>query len=217
MSWVAAILLAGLGFLGGATLLRRERGLWTLFAAALVFGLAGFAWQASPALPSAPGQSMKDTASADTQMMEARREFFSATDPRSRYVLTADAFARRGRSDDAAGMLHNAVQENPSDGEAWLALATVLVEHAGGRLAPPSLYAFERAQALLPGNPGPAYFLGIAALREGRFEDTREIWAQGVAQAKPGAPGRDLLAMRLAQLDEIIAAMSARGTDALRP
>ncbi len=211
MTWLWVIVLAALAFVAGALLLRRERGLWTLFAAALVFGLAGFAWQASPDIAAAPGRSMKEGARADAAVMEARRSFFADTDPRSRYVLTADAFARRGRLDDAAGLLRNAIVENPKDGEAWLALAIVLTEHAGGRLAPPAITAFQRAQALLPGNPGPAYFLGIAALREGRLEETQEIWTQGLARARPNAPGRDLLAQRIAQLDDIVATMSGGG------
>ena len=58
-TWIAVGGLA-LVALGAALLFAREsRQVWTLFAAALVFALAGYAWQGAPDLAGAPHQAVR--------------------------------------------------------------------------------------------------------------------------------------------------------------
>ena len=121
-----------------------------------------------------------------------------------RFVITADGFTRRGQYADAANFLRNAVSENPGDGEAWVALGNVLVEHAEGQPTAAALYAYSRAEALLPANPAPAYFLGLSLLRAGRPGETRALWAELLASAPGDAPWREALAERLARLDAML-------------
>ena len=54
MIWVAILALAAVAFAAAAFGLRMERPVWTLFAAALVFGLAGYASFGSPDLSGSP-------------------------------------------------------------------------------------------------------------------------------------------------------------------
>ena len=54
MSWIFAIGLALACFAAVVFAFRTPRTLWTSVLAALALGLAGFAFQASPGLPSAP-------------------------------------------------------------------------------------------------------------------------------------------------------------------
>ena len=54
MSWLAILALAALGFVVAAFALKLPRASWTLFAAALLFGLAGYATQGAPEQPAAP-------------------------------------------------------------------------------------------------------------------------------------------------------------------
>ena len=208
MSWLGVILLAVAALLVGALLLREARNFWTLFAATLVFGLAGYAWQGSPGYFSSPRPASDVALKANPDLIDARAEFFDASRMPSRFVLTGDTYARRGDYETAAGFYRNAVAENPNDGEAWLALAVALVEYSDGRGTPAAVFAYQRARDALPGNPAPGYFAGLPEVRSGRFPEARELWAGALSDASPRAQGREYLASRIASLDELMAFIS---------
>ena len=65
MIWLTVALLALAVFAVTVFVFRLDRKLWTSFAAALAFGLAGYAWQASPDLPSAPKASQESRQQSD--------------------------------------------------------------------------------------------------------------------------------------------------------
>jgi cytochrome c-type biogenesis protein CcmH len=126
--------------------------------------------------------------------------------------MTADAFARHGQYADAAGILLGAVDKNPKDADAWLALANALVGHAEGTLSPAALYAYRNAAIAAPNHPGPPFFLGLAMAQSGRFADARSLWADLLASTPPDAPWRADLQDRLTRLDALIARQDqARG------
>ncbi len=210
MSWVVILLLAALTFVAAAALLGLPRSVWALFGTATLLGLAGYALQGSP------GQSGAPRAAADAQtsgsgeaMVRARREFYPAGALPSRFVVTADAFARRGQFDQSARFLSNALTENPNDSEAWVALGNSLVEHAEGQLTPAALYAYSRGEETGGGNPAPTYFLGLAWLRAEEPQRTRQLWAELLEDAPADADWRPLLAERLARLDMLLGAAPA--------
>ena len=205
--WVIVIALAVAAFVLAAFVLRLPRTGWTLFAAALVFGLAGYALQGWPDLPSAPRAATAQAGQDGEMLVAARREFFDSQVLPSRYVITADAFARRGQYEDAANFLRNAVSENPRDGEAWLALGNALVEHTGGQLTPAASYAFTRAAEVLPGNPAPGYFLGLAMLRSGQPDQTLALWNELLEKAPADAPWREGLMLRIERLEMLLSQM----------
>ncbi|ABC62869.1 tetratricopeptide repeat protein [Erythrobacter litoralis] len=202
-TWIAIAAMALTAFGLGAWLLREQRGVWTLMAAMLVVGLAGYAWQGSPGYGSVSAESLEEPR-GNPGLIDARREFFDPANPPSRYVTTADAFARRGDYERAANFLRGAVSENPNDGEAWLALGVALVEHARGNEAPAAEMAFKQARARLPGNPGPAFFQGVNAMRAGEFTQARELWIEALAESDENAPGREYVAERLVGLDRLM-------------
>lgn len=212
MIWIVIVGLAGAAFCAAAFALRLPRAGWTLFAAALVFGMAGYAAQGSPETPAAPALAVADPQGTGELLVEARRSFYGADRLPSRYVVTADAFARRGHWHDAASFLRNALNENPNDSEAWLALAISLVEVAEGQMTPAAQMAFARADARQD-SVAPGFFYGLTLLRGGDPLAAREVWADFLARAKPDAKGRDLLAARLALLDRQIAGMRTQATD----
>ncbi|WP_379547308.1 tetratricopeptide repeat protein [Qipengyuania sp. DSG2-2] len=211
MSWIAVVLLGAGALACGAVLLRDARNLWTLFAAALVFGLAGYAAQGFPGLPSAPLPKADTTLTAAPALIDARREFFDASRPPSRFVLTGDTYARRGDYETASGFYRNAVAENPNDGEGWLALAVALVEYADGRGTPGALLAYQNARDALPGNPAVGYFAALPELRAGRLPETRELWAEALEGARENAPGYGYVQERVDSLDNLMAAIVAQG------
>ncbi|WP_435202283.1 tetratricopeptide repeat protein [Qipengyuania sp. 902] len=210
MSWLPILLLALLTFVGAILLLKLPRSVWALFGAALLFGLAGYAIQGSPGQAGAPRAATGgEAAQSGEAMVQARREFYAEGVLPSRFVVTADAFARRGQFDQSARFLSNALAENPNDSEAWLALGNSLVEHAEGQLTPAALNAYERADAVARGNPAPTYFLGLAWLRAGDPQRTRELWVELLVDAPENADWRPLLADRIARLDSLLGASDA--------
>ncbi|WP_086616770.1 tetratricopeptide repeat protein [Erythrobacter tepidarius] len=200
---VAALALAALAL--AAFLLRLPRQDLTLFAAVLVFGLAGYAWQGSPGLPSAPKAPESRVSDQGEAMVEGRAALFDRTTAPPDYLLTSDAFARRGRFGEAAGLLRRGLEEHPDDLESWLALGLALVGHADGTVTPAAIEAFGRARAIDPDNPGADYFLGFAYLQSGEVRAARAVWASLVDRSPPDAPWREGLAAEVARLDEMIA------------
>lgn len=204
MTWLPIVALAGMGFLAAAFLFGLARSGWTLFGAALLFGLVGYSLQGSPDQPAAPGVGTEQAAGTGELMVLARRDFYDPAAMPSRYVVTSDAFARRGQYEDAANFLRNAIADNPQDDEAWVALGNVLVEHAQGQLSAAALFAYTRAEELAEDNPAPRYFVGLAMLRQGEFAQGRGMWADILADSPADAPWRPVVVDRLERLDTLM-------------
>ena len=200
---VGALALGALAFAAFALRLPRE-GL-SLFAAVLVFGLTGYAWQGSPGQPGRPTPPQARGAGAGEAMVEGRRALFEDEGPASKYLITSDGFARRGKFAEAAGLLRRGLAENPDDLEGWLALGMAMVGHAEGNVTPAAVQAFERARAIDPAHPGAEYFLGFAYLQSGEIRNARNIWAGLLERSPPDAPWHDGLAAQVADLDRMIA------------
>lgn len=210
MSWVLVLLLAAALFALLVRAFRLPRMLWTTLLAALAFGLAGYAFQASPDLAAAPRPPSTATRADRWGVVEARKEMMpEQMGSGSAALITADAFARRGRFADAAAILRSAIGDNPRDAEIWLALGNALVEHADGQLTPPAFYAYRRAAEIAPDSPAPGYFLGLAMIRAGRILEARQAWAAALAAAPRDDMPRALLQDRLDHLDSLIAEAQA--------
>jgi cytochrome c-type biogenesis protein CcmH len=209
VSFVPIILVAIAAFAIAVLVLRLPRAGWTLFAAALLFGLAGYALQGSPGEAGAPKAVADQPADVGVQLVEARRELFGPASP-SQFVTLADGFARRGQFADAAGILRGSLDKNPNDPEAWLALANALVENAEGQLTPAAMYAFSRAEQADAASPGPGFFLGVALINSGRPMEARKLWADMLARSPADAPWRAGLKERLDRLDVLIAQMGTQ-------
>lgn len=212
MSWLPVILLSVAAFAVAAFLLKLERRNWMMFAAVLLFGLAGYALQGSPDSPSAPKQARSNENQSGEAIVAARRALFDPAQPIPSYLTVSDGFARQGRFEEAAQLLRNGTAENPGHGEGWLALANALVEHASGQVTPASLYAYSKAEQAMPGNPGPAYFLGVALLRSGMPGQARQVWAELLANSPEDAPWREDMQARIEQLDNMLQQIPIPGT-----
>lgn len=207
MIWFALGLLVTAAF-GLLTLaFKAPRRGWELLGAALLFGMAGYAVQGRPGLPGAPGVAPESKAGNPQALVEARRALadkdVAAT---NRWLVIGDAMARNGQYADAAEILLGATEQDPNNGDAWLALANTLVSHAEGTLTPPALYAYRRAAAIDPQSPGPPFFLGLALAQSGKLDEGRALWADLLARSPADAPWRPELEMRLQKLDAFIAA-----------
>ncbi|WP_234035566.1 tetratricopeptide repeat protein [Erythrobacter insulae] len=203
--WLAVLSLALVCFALAAFLLRLPKEGYALFGSVLLFGLAGYAWQGSPDQPGSPKAAMVQEARSGDDMVDARISLFDTVQAKPSYLVTSDAFARRGQFDDAAGMLRRGLTENPDHLEGWLALAMALTAHADGFVTPAAVHAYDRARAIDPANPAADFFLGFSFLQVGEVRRAREIWAGLLARSPEDAPWREDLEGRLAQLDDMIA------------
>ena len=203
MSWFAIVLLALTAFALAAWALKLPRQGWTLMGAALMFGLAGYAVQGSPSQPASPRAQVADVEQNGEFLVSLRRAFFDPETLPSRFVVTSDAFARRGQYENAARFLDNAVRADPNDAEAWVALGNALVEHAGGQLGPASLLAYQKANAADENNPAARYFTGLAWLRSDEPGRTLVLWQSVLDDAPDDAAWLPLVREQVARLEQL--------------
>lgn len=206
MTWLMVVVLAIAAFLLMAFLLKAPRSGWETIGAALFLGIAGYGLQASPGLSGAPKAAEQNVADDPAALVEARGKVKRGElGPRNNWVVVADGLARNGQFANAANILLAAVEDDPKDSEAWLALGNALVAHADGLLTPPSLYAYRKASQADPDDPGPPFFLGLALARSGKLGEARALWTQLLERSPEDAPWRADLESRLQQLDDFIA------------
>lgn len=214
MTW-AFVILTALAAFALAVLLRAPRKGWEAIGAALLVGIAGYAFQASPGLPGAPKQAAEQAAKSGAALVEARQQLAQAQasgQGLNRWMVIGDALARNGQYGEAAGVMLGAVEKEPKNADAWLALANALVGHAEGNLTPAAYYAFGRAAQADPAHPGPPFFLGLALAQSGKLAEARGLWADLLERSPKDAPWRADLAERLQRLDAFIAMQAARET-----
>ncbi len=212
MTWVLVIGIA-LATFALILALRAPRAGWEAVGAALLVGIAGYTLQASPSLPGAPKEAAQQSAKSGAALVEARQQLAEAQasgEGLNRWLVIGDALARNGQFGDAAGVILGAVEKDPKDADAWLALGNALVGHAEGTLTPAALYSLGRAAQADPAHPGPPFFLGLAQIQSGKLAEGRRLWADLLARSPADAPWRADLAERLARLDAFIAMQAAQ-------
>ncbi len=210
MTWVALIAIALAALVGLRMLMGKNREGWEALAAALMVGLAGYALQGAANVPSAMKPAQAKTSENALEMVGDRHKFSGGDPTRNKWIVIADALASRGDYANAATILRGAVEADPKNMDAWVALGNALVGHAEGHLSPSALYAFRRAAEADPASPSPPMFLGLAMAREGRFEETRALWQGALGKAPADAPWRGDMAECISRLDKLMQMIRAR-------
>jgi cytochrome c-type biogenesis protein CcmH len=196
MGWLALFLLSA-SSLGVLWLLRLRGGFLTASAAALLLGASGYAIQGSPSLPGAPAQGGRGH---DVfPLPDARHAFYGYFTPAETWLRISEALARDGKSEDAVGVLQNAVKRYPGDAQLWIGLGNALVDHGRG-LTPPAELAYKRAEQMSPGYPGPPFFYGLALARSGDRQGALALWQQILKTAPKNAEWRPLVEQGVAAL-----------------
>lgn len=196
MGWAILFLLVAAS-LGAMWVLGARGGLLTASAAALLVGASGYALQGRPALSGAPAPG---TAGRDVfPLTDARHAFFGHFTAAESWLRMSEALARDGRSEDAVGILQNAVRRYPGDPQLWIGLGNALVDHGHG-LTPPAELAYKRAAELSPGYPAASFFYGLALARSGDREGALALWRQILATAPANADWRPLVEQGVAAL-----------------
>jgi cytochrome c-type biogenesis protein CcmH len=196
MGWLILLLLVAVS-LCALWLLGVRGGFLTAAAAALLLGGAGYALQGQPVLPGAParGGEGRDY----FPLTQARHAFFGQFTPAESWLRISEALARVGKSQDAVGILQNAVRRYPGDPQLWVGLGNALVDHAHG-LTPPAEFAYQRAAELSPGYAGPRFFYGLALARSGNDQAAVAVWRDILDHSPPNASWRPLIEQGVAAL-----------------
>lgn len=212
MSWVPMILLAAAIFAVLAFALKAPRGGWEAIGAALLLGLAGYVLQGHPDMPGAPKEAAeKISLDPASQVAERQKMSSNPADIGNSWQVIADGMIRNGQFANAATVLRGAIEKEPKNVDAWLALGNALVGHAEGNVSPAAIFAYQRAADAEPAHPGPPFFLGLALAQSGQLEQGRALWADLLKRTPPDAPWRKDLEQRLSQLDAMIAGQAAQG------
>jgi cytochrome c-type biogenesis protein CcmH len=189
MGWLFLLLLIA----GSLLLLWRlgvHGGLLTASAAALLLGASGYALQGQPNLRGAPARNAE--AGDIFPLTDARHAFFGHFTPAESWLRISEALARDGKSEDAVGILQNAVKRYPGDPQLWIGLGNALVDHSRG-LTPPAELAYKRAAELAPGHPAAPFFYGLALARSGDRQGALAVWQQLLQAAPKDAEWRPLV------------------------
>ena len=189
MGWLTLLLLFA-GSLGLLWALGVRRGLFTASAAALLLGATGYALQGSPDLGGA--RAAAGEGHDVFPLTDARHAFFGYFTPAESWLRMSEALERDGRSEDAVGILQNAVKRYPGDPQLWIGLGNALVDHARG-LTPPAELAYKRAEQMAPGHPGAPFFYGLALARSGDRDGAVAMWQQILKTAPKNAGWRPLV------------------------
>ncbi|HZU50315.1 MAG TPA: tetratricopeptide repeat protein [Sphingomicrobium sp.] len=189
MGWGSLLLLIALS-LGLLRLLGVRGGLLTASAAALLIGASGYALQGSPDLPAA--RAVSGEGHDVFPLTDARHAFYGYFTPAESWLRMSEALERDGKSEDAVGILENAVRRYPGDPQLWIGLGNALVDHARG-LTPPAELAYKRAEEAAPGHPGAAFFYGLALARSGDRDGALALWSQILKTAPRDASWRPLV------------------------
>lgn len=176
-----------------------------LFAlAAVMLGAAGYAWQGDPGRAGQPATARAADFAIDDDTLALRNAMFGRYGGAAAYLTPADAMMRYGAPASAASLLQGGIKRDPANVVLWTQLGTVIAIR-DGEASPAALFAFRRAIALNPRDPGPWMFLGLAQVRGGGFATGRASWAHALQLAPADAPYRADIAGRLALLDYFIA------------
>jgi len=190
MTGLAALVLLVAMTLGFLWSLKLRGALFTLAAAALMVGAAGYALQGQPSLPGSP-DIVSDRA-PPVPLTAARKALLGQFTAADTWMTISEGYASRGRTTDAVGVMNSAIRARPTDFAMWVGLGNALSDHAR-TLTPSAQFAFARAAELAPGHPAPAFFLGLAEARSGRPDQALKRWRSILAQAPAKASWRPLV------------------------
>ena len=179
---------------------------WELTAAALLLGLAGYAWQGNPGLAGAPRNAAASTGKQfDEQVAEQRRGMAERYGPAGQWLMLSDGLGRQGKTKESANVLLAGIKQSPGDPNLWLGLGNALVAHAGGVVSPSADFAYRRAMSLDPQAPAPPYFYGLALVRAGQLQAARDLWAPLAARAPEGSKIKQELEFNIERIDAMLA------------
>ncbi|MEH6789455.1 tetratricopeptide repeat protein [Parasphingorhabdus sp.] len=203
MGWIILLILVLLCAVALVKLGKLARGTFEMTAAALLLGVAGYAWQGNPGMAGVSIEPKEKPNSFDEETIDARNDMGERFGTAREWLVFSDSLNRAGKHGAAANYLRNGVKEHPEDPDLWVGLGNALVVHANGVITPAAQFAFQKAADLSPEHPGPPFFLGLAYAQSGKIDQARAIWTELLARSSEDAPWRADLESRLAAMEKI--------------
>lgn len=213
IGWLLIIGLAGALLLALWRIAGFDRASVQLVAAALLVGMAGYAWQGRPGLAGSPVPPPVRQSLPESAFAQSREEMLGTVDNAARWLTIADHFHRSGDTYSAAGIIRAGIRAHPKDPDLWVGLGNALIIHADGMMTPAAELAFDRAAALAPDHPGPKFFYGLALAQTGQIDEAEKIWLALLATSPADAEWRPMVLERvrmIAQLRALRAQAAAR-------
>lgn len=202
--WFITIAMAALTGAAIVRFGRTERATFELIAAALLIGLAGYAWQGSPSQAGYPVQSAAKDSAFDEDIAKQRKEMGERFSQAGQWLVLSDAFNRRGKNEEAANVLRVGLRQYPEDPNLWLGLGNALMVHANGVMSPAAEFAFRKAVRLAPQMPAPSYFYGLALAQSGQPRLAEKIWRDLLGRTPADAEWRGDLETNLEILERAL-------------
>ncbi|MEO9635032.1 MAG: tetratricopeptide repeat protein [Parasphingorhabdus sp.] len=213
MGWIILFLFVLICAVALLKLGKLSRPTYEITAAALLLGVAGYAWQGNPGMAGISVIPTEKPNSFDDDMIDARNEMGERFGSAKEWLIFSDSLNRAGKHGAAANYLRNGVKEHPDDPDLWVGLGNALVVHADGVITPAAQFAFQKAANLSPEHPGPPFFLGLAYAQSGKIDQARAIWTELLKQSDADAPWRKDLESRLATMEQMQPALPVEPTD----
>jgi len=205
MIWAMVMLLLAAVAAGLVLIGRLPRGLWELAGAALLFGIAGYAWQGSPGLPGASRAAAETAPRFDEDLAKLRNSFGGQYGQTGQWLTLSDGLARRGKTKEAANVIASGLRAQPDDAALWVGMGNALVLHGGGLISPSAEYSYQRAMQIAPQTSAAPFFYGLALAQSGQYAPARRIWSDLRSKVPEKSPLRAELDADLARLDRILA------------
>ena len=202
--WLPVLAIALMVLAGVLLFVPGRKQLWPAIAAAVVLGLAGYAWQGSPEQAASPAQPITAKLKAADSLLQMRADMDTNYGIGKQWLITADSYARSGKYDYSAAFIQAGLRQYPQNGDLWAGLGVVLLLAGDGQMSPPAKMAFANARKFGPRNPSPDYFDGLVELFEGRPAKTVEIWQRLADDAPEKAIWRPKLESQLGGLKTML-------------
>lgn len=218
MIWIWLLLLAGLVVVLTLWLGRVPAGSRPLIGAAVMLGLAGYAFQGSPALSGHPVKQAEEPEGFGEKLTDPRQGMAQRFGPAAQWLAMSDGLARAGKTEMAARTLEKGLAKYPDNVDLWVGLGNALVAHGGGAMSPAAALAFDRAARIDPTHPAPPFFAGLGLAQGGDLTGAEAVWSDLLSRSPADAPWRADLEQRLAQLRAALGPMTSpptTGGDAL--
>lgn len=203
MGWFAILFLIGITLFWLVRLARFRGARLEWLGAALMIGLAGYAWQGSPGLAGSPTVAARDLpeegrADLDDDLTDAGQG------TSGHWMVLAEAMNRRGDHESAAQIIWNALETDPENADLWVSLGNALLLHGNGQMSPAAQLAFQRAAELDPDHAGPPFFIGLALAQAGQYDEAEQVWTDLLRRSPEDAPYRADLENRLLGLSRAL-------------
>jgi cytochrome c-type biogenesis protein CcmH len=197
MGWIILIVMVAIAFGVVQRFGHLPRSGLELLGAALLIGLAGYAWQGSPAQPGSPVTSHEAAGKVDAQAIIAQRKMRTGTGDEGAWLDMGEALARAGATQEAVLAMRSGIRDHRNSPDLWVGLGNALVAHNDGIMSPAATFAFQHAADLSPEHPGPPFFYGLALAQQGNTQEAANVWRGLLARTPKDAPWRADLVARL--------------------